>query len=249
MPTVTLSLGARASFVWPPANAGQPGQPIPAMPSEQTPERSDPTGDPRIEAAYHKSSWRLIPFLGLCYLVAYLDRVNVGFAKLQMNGALGFSDTVYGLGAGIFFLGYFLFEVPSNLLLHRLGARVWIARIMVSWGLVSMGTTWVGSETGFYFMRFLLGIAEAGFFPGIVLYLTYWYPAHRRGQITALFMSAVALSGVVGGPISGWILQAMDRALGLAGWQWLFLLEGLPAVASESWSTSICRTGSARLPG
>jgi D-galactonate transporter len=181
-------------------------------------------------AAYRKVSWRLIPFLGLCYLVAYLDRVNVGFAKLQMSGDLHFSETVYGLGAGIFFIGYFLFEVPSNLLLHRVGARLWIARIMVSWGLVSMAMMLVDSVAMFYAMRFLLGVAEAGFFPGIILYLTYWYPARRRGRITALFMSAVALSGVIGGPISGWILDTMSGVRGLAGWQWLFLLEGLPAV-------------------
>lgn len=181
-------------------------------------------------AAYRKVGWRLIPFLGLCYLVAYLDRVNVGFAKLQMSGDLHFSETVYGLGAGMFFIGYFLFEVPSNLLLHRVGARIWIARIMVSWGLVSMAMLTVDSVAMFYAMRFLLGVAEAGFFPGIILYLTYWYPARRRGRITALFMSAVALSGVIGGPLSGWILDTMSGVHGWAGWQWLFLLEGLPAV-------------------
>lgn len=189
------------------------------------------TPEPALaDAAYRKVSLRLIPFLMLCYLIAYLDRVNVGFAKLQMNADLQFGDAVYGLGAGMFFVGYFLFEVPSNLLLHRLGARVWIARIMVSWGLVSMATMSVDSAPSFYAMRFLLGLAEAGFFPGIILYLTYWYPAHRRGRVTALFMSAVALSGVVGGPISGWILQGMSGLHGLAGWQWLFLIEGLPAV-------------------
>lgn len=184
----------------------------------------------RTRAAYRKVSWRLVPFLGLCYLAAYLDRVNVGFAKLQMSGDLHFSETVYGLGAGIFFIGYFLFEVPSNLLLHRVGARLWIARIMVSWGLLSMAMMTVDSAAMFYAMRFLLGVAEAGFFPGIILYLTYWYPAHRRGHITALFMSAVALSGVIGGPVSGWILETMSGVHGWAGWQWLFLIEGLPAV-------------------
>jgi MFS family permease len=187
-------------------------------------------GVARTRAAYRKVSWRLIPFLGLCYLTAYLDRINVGFAKLQMSGDLHFSETVYGLGAGIFFIGYFLFEVPSNLLLHRVGARLWIARIMVSWGLLSMAMMTVDSVAMFYAMRFLLGVAEAGFFPGIILYLTYWYPAHRRGHITALFMSAVALSGVIGGPVSGWILETMSGVRGWAGWQWLFLIEGLPAV-------------------
>jgi len=137
---------------------------------------------PRLEAVYRKVGWRLIPFLMACYLFAYLDRVNVGFAKLQMNADLGLSDTVYGLGAGLFFLGYFLFEVPSNLMLHRTGARLWIARIMVSWGLVSMAMSLVESAASFYALRFLLGVAEAGFFPGIILYLTYWYPARRRGR-------------------------------------------------------------------
>jgi MFS family permease len=181
-------------------------------------------------ATYRKVSWRLLPLLLLCYLVAYLDRVNVGFAKLQMASALHLSDAVYGLGAGIFFLGYFLFEIPSNLILHRVGARLWVARIMVSWGLISALTMFVTTPAMFYAMRFLLGLAEAGFFPGIVLYLTYWYPAHRRGRMTTWFMTAVALSGVVGGPVSGYILKTFDGASGLQGWQWLFLLEGLPSV-------------------
>ncbi|MBV8260104.1 MAG: MFS transporter [Paraburkholderia sp.] len=166
----------------------------------------------------------------LCYVVAYLDRVNVGFAKLQMSSALNLSDAVYGFGAGIFFVGYFLFEVPSNIILHRVGARVWIARIMVTWGLVSILTMFVTTPTMFYVMRFLLGLCEAGFFPGIILYLTYWYPAHRRGRMTTWFMTAIALSGVIGGPVSGWILKAFDGANGWQGWQWLFLLEGLPSV-------------------
>ena len=182
------------------------------------------------EATYRKVSWRLLPLLLICYLVAYLDRVNVGFAKLQMASALHLSDAVYGLGAGIFFLGYFLFEVPSNLILHRVGARVWIARIMVTWGVVSALTMFVTTPAMFYAMRFLLGLAEAGFFPGIILYLTYWYPAHRRGRMTTWFMTAVALSGVVGGPVSGYILKSFDGAHGWQGWQWLFLLEGLPSI-------------------
>ncbi|WP_321952326.1 MFS transporter [Paraburkholderia bannensis] len=182
------------------------------------------------EATYRKVAWRLIPLLMLCYVVAYLDRVNVGFAKLQMSTALNLSDAVYGFGAGIFFIGYFLFEVPSNVILHRVGARVWIARIMVTWGLVSIFTMFVTTPTMFYVMRFLLGLCEAGFFPGIILYLTYWYPAHRRGRMTTWFMTAIALSGVIGGPVSGWILKSFDGAHGWAGWQWLFLLEGLPSV-------------------
>jgi D-galactonate transporter len=179
---------------------------------------------------YRKVAWRLIPFLFLCYVVAYLDRVNVGFAKLQMLSDLKFSETAYGLGAGIFFIGYFLFEIPSNLILHRTGARRWIARIMITWGFLSATMMFVRSEPMFYLLRFLLGAAEAGFFPGIILYLTYWFPAQRRGRIVALFMTAIAMSGVVGGPLSGWIMTAFAGVNGWAGWQWLFLLEGLPAV-------------------
>uniref|UniRef100_E6PMM7 Putative tartrate transporter n=1 Tax=mine drainage metagenome TaxID=410659 RepID=E6PMM7_9ZZZZ len=181
-------------------------------------------------ATYTKVGWRLIPFLMLCYFVAYLDRVNVGFAQLQMKSDLGFSDAVYGFGAGIFFLGYVLFEVPSNLVLHRVGARIWIARIMITWGLISALTMFIQTPTMFYVARFLLGLAEAGFFPGIILYLTYWYPAAKRSQMTAWFMSAVALSGLIGGPVSGWILHSFHGHNGLAGWQWLFLLEGAPAM-------------------
>jgi D-galactonate transporter len=182
------------------------------------------------EATYRKVAWRLTPLLMLCYVVAYLDRVNVGFAKLQMQADLNLSDAVYGFGAGIFFLGYFIFEIPSNIILHRVGARVWIARIMVSWGIISALTMFVTTPTMFYVMRFLLGLAEAGFFPGIILYLTYWYPAHRRGRMTTWFMTAIALSGVIGGPISGFILKACDGLNGWHGWQWLFLLEGLPSI-------------------
>ena len=182
------------------------------------------------DAIYRKVSWRLVPFLLLCYVVAYLDRVNVGFAKLQMLSDLKFSETIYGLGAGIFFIGYFIFEVPSNVILHKVGARVWIARIMISWGILSAAMMFVTSPTMFYVMRFLLGVAEAGFFPGIILYLTYWYPAKRRGRVTALFMTAIALAGVIGGPISGWILREMAGVSGLAGWQWMFLLEGIPSI-------------------
>lgn len=182
------------------------------------------------EATYRKVAWRLMPLLLICYIVAYLDRVNVGFAKLQMMNALGFSDVVYGLGAGIFFVGYFLFEVPSNVVLHKVGARLWIGRIMITWGILSAAMLFVTNDIAFYVMRFLLGIAEAGFFPGIILYLTYWYPSHRRGRITAIFMTGIALSGVIGGPLSGYIMKTFDGSHGLAGWQWMFLLEGIPAV-------------------
>lgn len=182
------------------------------------------------EATYRKVAWRLIPLLLVCYVVAYLDRVNVGFAKLQMMDELGFSNTIYGLGAGIFFIGYFLFEVPSNIVLHKVGARVWIGRIMITWGILSAAMMYVSSPTMFYVMRFMLGIAEAGFFPGIILYLTYWYPADRRGRMTAMFMTGIALSGVIGGPLSGAIMKHAHGANGWSGWQWMFLLEGLPAM-------------------
>ncbi|ELX11444.1 major facilitator transporter [Janthinobacterium sp. HH01] len=189
-----------------------------------------------LDPLYRRVSWRLMPFLFLCYVAAYLDRVNVGFAKLQMLAELRFSDTVYGLGAGIFFIGYFLFEVPSNLLMTRTGARIWIARIMISWGLISSALMFVDGVASFYLLRFLLGAAEAGFFPGIILYLTYWYPARRRARMVALFMSGVAVAGVVGGPLSGWIMQAFGGRYGLSGWQWLFLLEGLPSVLIGVWT-------------
>ncbi|KQP12667.1 MFS transporter [Pseudorhodoferax sp. Leaf267] len=191
---------------------------------------SSAPGETLEQTAYRKVTWRLIPFLFLCYVVAYLDRVNVGFAKLQMLSDLQFSETVYGLGAGIFFIGYFLFEVPSNMILHRTGARVWIARIMVTWGVISSAMMFVTTPTMFYVLRFILGVAEAGFFPGIILYLTYWFPSQRRARVVALFMTAIAVSGVVGGPLSGWIMQAFAGMNGWKGWQWLFLLEGLPSV-------------------
>lgn len=179
---------------------------------------------------YRKAAWRLIPFLFLCYVVAFLDRVNVGFAKLQMAPDLNFSDAVYGFGAGIFFIGYFIFEVPSNVILERVGARMWIARIMITWGIISSAMMFTNSATMFYVLRFLLGVAEAGFFPGIILYLTYWFPASRRAHMVALFMTAIAISNVVGSPVSGAIMQFMDGANGWRGWQWLFLLEGIPSV-------------------
>lgn len=178
---------------------------------------------------YRKITWRLLPLLFACYVAAYLDRVNLSFAKLQMLGDLNFSETVYGLGAGIFFIGYFLFEVPSNIILHKVGARVWIARVMVSWALISAAMAFVNSSTTFYVLRFLLGVAEAGLFPGVILYLTYWYPSRRRGGIIALFMTGIPIAGVIGGPLSGWILTSMSGVQGLAGWQWMFLIEAIPS--------------------
>jgi MFS transporter, ACS family, tartrate transporter len=180
-------------------------------------------------SAIRKAAWRLLPFLCLCYMVNFLDRVNVGFAALAMNEDLGFSPSVYGLGAGIFFVGYILFEVPSNLALQRFGARIWIARIMISWGIVATAMALVHDEASFYVLRLLLGIAEAGFFPGIILYLTYWFPARERALVVSLFMAAVPLATVVGGPVSGALLE-LHGLWGLAGWQWLFIIEGLPAV-------------------
>jgi D-galactonate transporter len=182
------------------------------------------------KATYDKIAWRLVPFLFLCYIVAFLDRVNVGFAKLQMAPDLKFSDAVYGFGAGIFFIGYFIFEVPSNVILDKVGAKLWIARIMIVWGIISAAFMFVQTEFWFYALRFLLGVAEAGFFPGIILYLTYWFPAPRRAKMTALFMTAIAIANVIGSPISGGIMQYMDGFNGWRGWQWLFLLEGIPSV-------------------
>jgi ACS family tartrate transporter-like MFS transporter len=179
--------------------------------------------------ALRRIQWRLLPFLGLLYIVSFLDRVNISFAKLTMNADLGFDDSVYALGAGIFFLGYFLFEVPSNLILARVGARRWIARIMITWGLLSAGTAFVTGPTGFIWLRFALGVAEAGFFPGILLYLTYWFPAAERARVVGLFVAAIPVSGLIGSPISSELL-GLEGWLGLHGWQWLLLVEGLPAI-------------------
>jgi MFS family permease len=179
-------------------------------------------------SVFAKATWRLLPFLFVCYLFAYLDRINVAFAKLQMLSDLGFSEAIYGFGASVFFVGYLLFEVPSNLLLLRVGPRRWIARIMVTWGIISAGMMFVRTPTAFYVMRFMLGVAEAGFFPAIVLYLTYWFPASRRSKVTALFLTGIPMSGVIGGPVSGWIMTAFNGSHGFAGWQWLFLVEGVP---------------------
>lgn len=181
------------------------------------------------QSALRKITRRLIPFLALLYFVSFLDRVNVGFAALTMNRELGLSPLLFGWGAGIFFLGYFLFEVPSNIALERVGARRWIARIMVSWGILSAGNAFVTGPAGFLLVRFLLGIAEAGFFPGMVLYLTYWVPAQHRAKMIASFMSAIPISSALGAPVSGALL-GLDGIGGLSGWQWLFILEGLPAV-------------------
>src|SRR5882672_11510791 len=174
-------------------------------------------------------SWRLIPFLMLAYFLAYLDRVNLGFAALTMNAELKFSPLVFSWGAGIFFIGYFIFEVPSNLALEKFGASRWIARIMVTWGIISALMAAVSGVWSFYSLRFLLGVAEAGFFPGIILYLTYWYPAEYRARFLAAFAIAVPVSTVIGAPISG-LLLGLDGALGLKGWQWLFIIEGIPSV-------------------
>ena len=186
--------------------------------------------DDAVQRVYTKVFWRIVPFLMLCYVVAYLDRVNVGFAKLQMGQDLGFSETVFGLGAGMFFLSYFLFELPSNLLMHKIGARIWIARIMITWGLMSAAFIFVKTPTQFYAMRFLLGLAEAGFYPGVILYLTYWFPAHRRGKIVAVFMSAIPVAGIFGNPLSGWIMDSFHGVNGLHGWQWMFIIEAVPAL-------------------
>ncbi|QZI70429.1 MFS transporter [Pseudomonas protegens] len=181
-------------------------------------------------AVYRKITWRLLPFLVFLFILAWIDRVNVGFAKLSMLQDLGFSEAIYGLGAGIFFIGYFLFEVPSNLLLEKIGARRTLARITILWGLTSMAMAWVESAWSFYLLRFLLGVFEAGFFPGVVLYLTYWFPAAQRARINGLFMTSFAIAGAVGGPLAGFIMTRMSGVGSLANWQWLFILEGIPSV-------------------
>jgi MFS family permease len=182
------------------------------------------------QATYRKVTRRLLPFLILCYVIAFLDRVNVGYAKLQMLDALKFSNTVFGFGAGVFYFGYFFFEVPSNIILHKVGARVWIARIMVTWGLISGCAAFVSTPMGFYTQRFMLGVAEAGFFPGIILYTTYWYPTSRRAKIVALLFLGIPASAIFGAPLSGAIMQFFHGFSGLAGWRWLFLVEAVPAI-------------------
>ncbi|HEY8949643.1 MAG TPA: MFS transporter [Rhizomicrobium sp.] len=180
-------------------------------------------------AVFSKCAWRLIPFMGLLYVANFLDRVNVGFAALTMNADIGLSAEAYGLGAGMFFIGYFFFEVPSNVAMEKFGARLWIFRIMLTWGVVSMATAFVTGPVSFFILRFLLGACEAGFFPGMILYLTYWFPAATRGQFNALFLSAIVIANIIGAPISGFILQTAHGWGGLHGWQWLFLIEGLPS--------------------
>ena len=190
----------------------------------------DPPAPNSIEAkTMRKVAWRIVPFLMACYFVSYLDRVNVGFAALQMVKGLRMSPTVFGLGGGIFFVSYFLFEVPSNLLLQRVGARLWIARIMITWGFLAAGTAFIVGSRSFYTMRLLLGAAEAGFFPGVILYLTYWFPSEYRARIVGMFTVAIPVSSFLGSPISAALLGA-DGWLGLRGWQWMFVFEGAPAV-------------------
>lgn len=194
---------------------------------------SDLVHSPEFERrVYGRVTRRLIPFLFLCYIFAYVDRVNVGFAKLQMQQDLGITDAVYGMGAGIFFIGYFLFEVPCNMALERIGAKYWLGPIMIVWGVVSGCTMLVRSAAQFYGVRFLLGIVESGFFPGVILYLTFWYTSKHRAKMVAAFMTAVPLSGVIGAPISGWILARMSSVGGLRGWQWLYIVEGVPSVVA-----------------
>jgi MFS family permease len=189
------------------------------------------TAGDAASALYSKLNWRLLPFLVACYMFAYLDRVNVGFAKIQMQSALGFSDAAYGVGAGIFFLGYVLFEVPSNLMLPRVGARLTFSRILVLWGITSACMLFVQNVTAFYAMRFLLGVFEAGFAPGMIYYLSCWYGPARMARAIALVFVAGPLGGIVGGPTSAWLMTALSGVWGLAGWQWMFLVEGIPCVA------------------
>ncbi|HEY4126095.1 MAG TPA: MFS transporter [Rhizomicrobium sp.] len=180
-------------------------------------------------AVFSKCAWRLIPFMGLLYVANFLDRVNVGFAALSMNADIGLNAEAYGLGAGMFFIGYFFFEIPSNIAMEKFGARLWIFRIMLTWGVVSMATAFVTGPVSFSVLRFLLGACEAGFFPGMILYLTYWFPAASRGQFSALFLAAIMVANIIGAPISGSILHWTGGVGGLKSWQWLFLLEGLPS--------------------
>ncbi len=204
--THAMTTRPRISATAPPLDATLPG----------------PGGSPLETPTYRKVAWRILPILMICYLVAYLDRVNIGFARLQMMNDLKFSETVYGFGAGIFFIGYVIFAVPSNLMLRRIGARVWIGCILITWGLVSGTFMFLRTPMMFYALRFLLGVAESGFYPGVILYLTFWYPSSWRARMTSLFMVAIPVSGLIGGPISGWIMQSLSGARGLAGWQWLF---------------------------
>jgi MFS family permease len=197
------------------------------IPSDST---APPTISDATNAVLRKVTWRIVPLFVLCFVMSYLDRVNVSFAKLQMQSELGLSEAAYGFGASIFFIGYLLFEVPSNIVLARVGSRRWIARIMISWGIASAAMMFVRSETVFYLLRFLLGVLEAGFVPGVVYCFMHWFPASLRGRINSFFFMSIAVCGLIGGPISGAIMKYMNDVGGLAGWQWLFLLEGIPSV-------------------
>lgn len=190
----------------------------------------DGTSAMQADGIYRKVTFKLIPFLFVCYVLCFVARINISFAQLQFKADLAFSDAVYGFGAGLFYLGYILFEVPSNIMLEKIGARATIMRIMVLWGIVSAAMSLISSPTQFYAARFLLGVMEAGFFPGIILYLTYWYPSHRRGQILAIFLSATAVSGVISAPLSTWLMSTFDGVYGLKGWQWMFIVEGTPSI-------------------
>jgi len=217
------------------------------MPIADAPVLNDPATDPAREAAVvAKVMRRLIPFMCFLYFLNYVDRVNIQFAKLEMNKALGLNDAQYGLAAGIFFVGYCLFEIPSNLIMERVGARRWIARIMISWGIVSTCMCFLTGAKSFYTLRLLLGFAEAGFFPGMVLYLAHWVPAYARARALAWFLTSTALAGVIGSPIAGLLLGV--NALGLAGWQWLFLLEGIPTIVFGvvTWFVLVDRPADAR---
>ena len=185
---------------------------------------------PTSDAVYKKVAWRLLPVLFVSYIFAYLDRVNIGFAKLGMKEEVWYTDAVFSFGAGIFFIGYFLFEIPGNILMHKIGAKIWITRIMVSWGLISALCAFSNSATSFYLLRFLLGIAEAGFFPAIILYLTYWFPQKRRASMFAFFFIAINFAGIVGSPISGWIMSSTQHSTTLKSWQWLLILEAVPSL-------------------
>ncbi len=210
------------------------------------------TEDDAARRIYAKVFLRIVPFLMLCYVISYLDRVNIAFAKLQMQQSRGFSETVFGLGAGIFFMGYFLFGLPSNLLMIRVGGRRWMGRILIAWGLVSASFIFISTPWSYYALRFLLGVAEAGFYPGVILYLTYWFPARRRARMVAMFITGIPLAGILGNPLSGWIMSGFHHVLGMEGWQWMFLIEAMPAllagiaaflvldddVASATWLTT-----------
>lgn len=186
--------------------------------------------DDREEIIWRRAVWRILPILTVSYIFAYLDRINVGIAKLQMSSDLAFSETVYGLGAGIFFIGFFFFQIPSNMALHRFGARRLLAALLISWAVIAPLTALVATPFQFYAVRFLLGLTESGFYPGVILYLSLWFPSYRRGKMFALFAAAVPLSGLLGGPISGWIMEYFHNVQGIAGWKWLFIIQGTPSL-------------------